>query len=364
MRQAISVLLIVWRSLLAGGLCLLVNTAEAQSTAHLANLFTAIVPASRQNEASRQDAQRRALRQVFIRVSGMPEIDAHPAIDAALEQVDSFITRYGFLRRPIPGQSELQLYFEASFDSASILKLLRRENITIWSATRPKILAWVGVSDANGRRILDAAGADLPTSALQNQAEIRGIPILLPVMDLSDLEYVDAATVFENVESALRLATKRYKPEGMMVLRLVKDDGWWEVEWSFFLDKDALREKFRANSLDSAVRKSVDLLANNLALRYATLNLEQIQGTGEPVIHWVQISRVRNLKTCTDIIDFFHTIGSVQNVQLVRLGHESLLLSMYSNVSRGHLLRLIELNYRLQESQNSDTQTMRFVWRG
>lgn len=363
MRQTISVLLTVWRHLLVGGLCLLVNTGEAQNTTR-ADLFTATVPVDRQNEASRQEAQRRALKQVFIKVSGVPAIEAHPAIDAALEQVDAFITRYGFLRRPIPGQNEWQLYFEASFDSASILKLLRRENLTVWSAARPKILAWVGVSDADGRRILDAASTDLPASVLLNQAEIRGIPLLLPVMDLPDLEYVDTTTVFENVESALRLATKRYKPEGMMVLQLIEDGGWWEARWLFFWGKDALKEKFRATSLDSVVRKSVDLLANNLALRYATSNLGQTQGTGEPVIHWVQIDRVRNLKTYAEITDFFHTIGSVHNVQLVRLDYESLLLSMHSNVPRNHLLRLVKLNYRLQEAQNSDAKVIRLFWRG
>lgn len=329
-----------------------------------ATLFTARVPVERQDVASRVSGQRRALEQVFVKVSGTVSIASHPSVRTALQQAESFVTRFGFLRRPAPGQTELQLFLEASFDSARVLRLLRSADLPVWTARRPRILAWVALSDAQGERVLDAASEDFAVAVLLEQAEIRGIPVLLPVMDMLDIEYVDSATVLKNLEGSLQLATKRYGTEGMMTLGLVEGSDGWLVQWSLFWNNKVFSEKIPHRDLEKALRESIDLLAGRLALDYIDLGSTEVGAVGEVKTQWIQVNKVHNLKIYHEVVKFLSETRGISDVQLVRVSNESMLFSIQSGLSREHLLRFFQLNYRLQPLASTDPLVIRLFWNG
>ncbi len=348
---------VIWVFL--GCLCLSYSVQAQES-----ELFTARVAVERQDSAARKAGQRKALEQVFVKVSGVSGIVSHSAVATAVDRVEEYVTRFGFLSEPLPGRSEIQLYMNASFDSAKILRLLRSENLPVWTGSRPRILAWVALSDSQGKRILDAASEEFATAILLDQAEIRGIPILLPIMDLVDSEYVDATAVLDNLDASLRLATRRYRTEGMLALGVTEDTASWSANWSFYWDQEIFVEQMSARDPEDILRRSVDLAVDRLALRYATLAPGQGDEHGEARTQWIQVNRVRDLRIYSEILDFFSEISGIDSIQLVRVNGESLLFGIRSRHTRDHMLQLLKLNYRLQQSPDSDPAVIRLFWNG
>lgn len=345
------------------GLCYVLVATYSQ--AQEASLFSGRVQVPRQDIASRTLGEREAFAQMLVKISGLPDIVNHSSVAQALDQPSDFITRFGFSRKAVPGEIGLKLFLEVSFDSTSVLKLLRTAALPVWDADRPRVVAWIGVDDVNGRRLLDASSTDDAAGFLLDQADVRGVPLFLPLMDLLDREYVDTSVVFDSTaaRSTLLSASERYSSGGMLVMRLTENlDGQWSVDWEFWWDGEQLREVSDNLTMEQAVRIGVDWVTDRLVGQYAVVT--QAPEVGANAVHWVQVNRVRSLATYQAVLGFFEGIGIVSDVHLARVENEALLLGVWGASSREQLLQLIRLNRRLKELPTSDSLVIRLNWTG
>lgn len=325
------------------------------------SLFTATVPIKNRAEKHRIRAEKEAFERVLVRVSGLSAVASHPIVAEALDNAKSFITRFGFFSRAVPNEVNLQLFMEASFDSDSVLELLRSENLPIWSARRPNVLVWLGVHDADGHRIVGAGDHAVSVETLLDQATVRGVPVLLPLMDVLDFEYIDSADLFNDAQDVLRVASERYDPEGVLIIKMVERSGSvWSASWEFLWDGEEMLEVTDVLELRDGITGGIDWMVDRLVERFAVIaNPDAID---EEEVQWIQINRVPNLKVYTDVLSFFEEISTVTDVQLVRIEQESLLLSVRGISSREQLLQLIRLNRNLRELPGNHGLVVRLTW--
>jgi len=58
--------------------------------------------------------------------------------------------------------------------------------VPIWGKQRPSTLVWLVVEDEGGRRLIGTDEESEYLSVLKERASVRGIPMLIPLLDLED----------------------------------------------------------------------------------------------------------------------------------------------------------------------------------
>lgn len=328
--------------------------AQTQET----DLFLTSVPIERRNIAARRIAEREAFERVLIKVSGSLTIALNPVINAALDRADDFILRFEFSRKLVPHKPEPQLFLKVGFDATSVLELIRSQALPVWDSGRPSILAWIVVEDEDEYRILDAVYSDVLTHTLLEQADIRGLPLFLPLFDLE--QHIDPYVVFDERWELLTEAAARYGLDSMLVMTLIQEGGHWAMDWSFFWDGEASVAAGEANSLGTAMRRVVDWIADRLVSQYAITGQSNLTDT--EAMQLVQVNQVSDLKAYAAVVEFFETISSVTNVQLVHVDGETLLFGVRGSGSKEQLLQLIRLNRNLRVAYGNNPSVIRLIW--
>lgn len=338
--------------------CLLFSVSSSQ--AQDASLFSATVAVNGSDVASSASGKRDALARVLTRVTGEKAIVNHEAVQSTLANADDYVTRFNFSRERGAGADD-QLFMDVSFDVQSILSFLREANLPVWDGLRPRLLVWIAIDDAGDRYMLDATNRQQYSAVLLDQADYRGVPVLLPLMDLIDLRYVDIQQIMIGSSSPLRTAAERYNPGATMVLIItMAPAGGWQLRWELWQGDTPENQVGTAATLSAAIRLGIDWTADRLALPHT----EAVAPVVKVRERWVQVNAVSDFHSYTELKDFFSQVNGVSSVQLVRISNESLLLSVRGDVSWQQLLRVVRLSSRLAELDSSDTTVLRLLWKG
>ena len=254
--------------LMIGGLMLLAAPVMAED---VPGLFEAEVPVESQDRELRDAAIQAALQQVLVRVSGRQMVLTVTGIEAALEQANRYVQQFRYREREnaASGEASSQVLW-VRFDKRAIEQLLHDNRLPVWGRTRPATLVWLVVDDRQKRQLLSN---DMQTPAreiLERQAELRGIPLRLPLMDLADRSVVGVSDVWGNFEDNLLQASARYQPEAVLVGRVFKTyANNWNARWTLY--QDGRRQDWTASGegLGDAIQPGISQLADQLAARFA-----------------------------------------------------------------------------------------------
>ncbi|MDJ0750332.1 MAG: DUF2066 domain-containing protein [Woeseiaceae bacterium] len=195
------------------------------SAVEMPTLFTAEVPLDKEADNPRADAYSAALVEILQKVSG-----TDVARDSELVE-DLFPNPASYVMQFRPGADE-SLW--VSFDGEAIENTLRSAGLTFWGAERPLTLVWLAVDWGQGTR--EIVGSDDPDrtqdesrSINRNRllrermleiAEKRGLPIVFPLLDTTDLQSVSFADIWGEFDDPILDASKRYDANSVLIGRI------------------------------------------------------------------------------------------------------------------------------------------------
>mgnify|MGYP000411600620 CR=1 FL=1 len=206
-------------------------------------LYTAEVPLDREARDPRSEAYDAALRQVLLRVSGSELVGDEELLAQLFPNPQAFVTQFR------PG-SEDSLW--VSFDGQAIERVLRNAGQPIWGADRPLTLVWLAVDWGQGEREIIAA--DDPERMEQESRSIdrnrmirqrlldiadrRGLPLVFPLLDTTDLQSVTFADIWGGFDSAVLDASQRYDADSVLIGR-IRAASTQSNRWSYYFgDED------------------------------------------------------------------------------------------------------------------------------
>ncbi len=164
-------------------------------------LFTAEVPLDEEADDPRADAYEAALVEILGRVSGT-EVAMNPELVEEL-----FPSPASYVMQFRPGADD-SLW--VSFDGQAIESTLRNAGLTFWGAERPLTLVWLAVDWGQGTREIigsddpertEAESRSIDRNRLLRErmleiADKRGLPIVFPLLDTTDLQGVTFADIW------------------------------------------------------------------------------------------------------------------------------------------------------------------------
>lgn len=243
--------------LLVGCLSLVSLAGHAEN---LKGLYQVRQPVNGQAPQERDRATQAALDTLVLRLTGDPKAAQNPGLAAIRKDPQQIISQYGF----DAGPPEV---LKVDFDPASTEQALRRAGLSLWGASRPSILSWWLNDSADSSSLIgDGQAAAAP---LRTAAQHRGLPLRLPLADLSE-QLVATAPVLDGADPApLRSASERYNADALLAVHAREDGGQWQAKWQLWLGEQ--KEAGSVQGADQAAIADAVMLAvaERLAPRFA-----------------------------------------------------------------------------------------------
>lgn len=220
--------------------------------APVSGLYQVREPVADQESASRDEAMQRALQTLVQRLTGDSRAIQNPGLDGLRKDPQQIVSQFGY-----EGDALL-----VDFDPASTERLLRGAGLPLWGANRPMILAWWLSETAEGSQLVGESQAG--AAPLREAAQHRGLPLRLPLADLSEQLVATPESFAANDPQALRDASERYGADALLAVRAREADGKWQAQWRLWLGEE--REQGNAEAADQAALADAVMLAVNQRL--------------------------------------------------------------------------------------------------
>jgi len=219
------------------------------------DLYEAEVPVESQSAVEHADAVRQALAAVLVRVTGRPGMAADPALSGLLEKAENFVQQSGYTADDM---------LRVGFDGAALRDALLDAGQPVWGSERPATVLWLAFDSGAGRRTLIGADSDSDVvELLESIATLRGVPLVLPLLDSEDLSRVSFSDVWGNFDEALLAASERYGADAVLVGRAARaSDGRMLVRWTQHFRGQ--RDEWRG-SLEDGIQRAADRYAETFA---------------------------------------------------------------------------------------------------
>ena len=335
-----------------------------QAATEVDGLYEASVPVFTQGKEERKLAIRSAFENVIIKVSGDRNAVALLELAGVLENVVPFVEQYSYDKLPQESaQPDIDLNMQetelqptrllwARFDEAEVNRILQQNNLPVWSRVRPMMLVWLAVEDAGMRYIVDSGSvSDIPIE-LEKLSKKRGVPTMLPLMDLEDQQNVRVTDIWGNFNEPVKLASERYQPEAILVGRLLHDrSGGWRGRWTFYGDEKSMGVHWSniASSQPELIAAGVNGASDWLAQRFAHVFSELEE---DNVL--LTISDVTQLGHYARVQKYLEKLPSVTQAQAIRVEEDNITYQLKLKSGTEDLLQSIKLGKALVPVETSN----------
>ncbi len=329
---------------MATGVAVVLSAAAPARAAEVADLYTIRVPVDQSEPDWREQAYRRALSQVLVRVTGQRAAAGDPGLDALFEDPARLVQGY---RR---GADET---LWVSFDGRAIAARLREAGRAVWGSERPVTLLWLAVDRGGGDRDLIAAGDEPPSAALparsaqppdgadpdrflrqrvEDVARARGLPLVWPLLDAEDRGSVAFSDVWGGFEQPVLEASARYGANSILLGR-IDADGRQLPRWTWYFGGE--QRQWRA-SVEDAVHRVADLMAGQLA------------AVGDERARSVRltVTGVEDLAAYADVSRYLASVSVVRELRLEQLADNALTYRLELLGAPDRLGRVLRLSGR------------------
>lgn len=311
--------------------------------AEVTGLFEAEVAVNSQLQQERQAAIDSGLVSVLVKVTGNSEIALSPGVPELLKRSPQLVQQYRYQVEQLPNpdgtQPLEQMWLWLRYDEAAIVQALQELGIPTWARTRPGTLVWLAVERGGRRYLVDEQDAQL-RSALKREASRRGVPLVLPLMDLEDQSNIKVSDVWGNFQDNIAAASGRYAADAILVgrLRALDSKGTrWDARWSY--SQGGLVYNWgQSGALQAVIANGIDGVADTLASKFV-LNSNVQQGEVQ-----VLVTGVRTVEDYARSDAFLRNFDPVTEVQATQVWPDKVLFTVMLHGDRNLLKQLIHLS--------------------
>jgi len=178
------------------------------------DLYQASVDVDSQARDLREQAIKSALSGVFLKVGGKKSVLSHEVLIKATKRASRYVSQYRYQRK------DDQLSIVVSFNEGQINQLFEQANLALWGSLRPQVLLWLIDEQGASRSIVASTADSILPESISDFSTQRGLPIIMPLMDLTDNEQVAINDFWQYFPEQVQQASMRYFADTVVVMRL------------------------------------------------------------------------------------------------------------------------------------------------
>ncbi len=305
------------------------------------SLYEAEVPVATQSEMARKAVLPEALQQVLVKVTGSNQVLTNPKIKLEQANLPALLQEFSYA----PSISGYTL--KVKFDPNGVNDLLKTAGVATWGIERPLLLIWlVHETPSQPAQIIDNESTENVLAVLQENARQRGIPILLPTLDLATLNQVTVADVVTPNLAVLQAAAKRYNTDNMLTMSITELGGQFNLK----AQMGSANWNLQAPTLEELLKTFINQLAEKLAGQYSTVVSETIQG--QVTLKVVGITHHDDFRR---LMQYLKRLPPVADIEPQQISGQEVVLSLTLRSSPQSLVQAISAETKLTATSTAFT---------
>lgn len=339
---------------------LLITVSSSAAAVKVKSIYQAQIPVGSQSAADKAKAAQQGLIQVLIKVSGNGQImEKNPVLKNSLSQAEKLAQEYRY-SAPSSDDKGAPYILNIRYDAAGVNHILQDSGTPTWGMNRPLILVWLAFEGPNqSPDIVDSTTPNLQT-LLRNTAKLRGLPVILPTMDVTDLGQVSANDILAKSVTKLQAASQRYNSDAILIGHLMQVNDDYTSQWRLIMGDDQWNWDFKGKSTQDILTQVMNNIADTLSGRYATVVTNSVQS--ELTLKVAGIKRQGDLM---ELMKYLQHLTPVAEVQLVSVTGSDIVLNISLRGSKDSFVQALALGKNLtltsKETQN-DEDALSYQW--
>ncbi len=309
------------------------------------DMHAAAVPVDGQGAAERERGFREALGEVIVRMTGVSGSRANPEVRDLISNPDRFVQTYRYRtldddeRERLAEREDLaeapSHELRVTFSGSRLEEALRASEVPVWGKPRPELLLWVGVDDGRERYIVGEDDGEDARHVLAEQAERRGLPLLLPLLDLEDRDRIGFIDIRGPFLDAIEAASARYGADTRLigyVNRRGEDE--WIGDWTLLDGDRETRWRMRAQERDTLLAAGVDGATDRIASAAAGR-------VGERITLRIHVGAIGSMADYVRVAEYLGGLARVEQVAVASLDADTVRFDMVFDGRLNQLQRAI-----------------------
>ena len=303
-----------------------------------------------QGEEARLASAQRSLLTVLSRTSGLASVPRGAVITEALKNPARYYTQYVYFdplavtesqRQRIDrgeDQSSTDLALRFEFQPGAIKQLARDAKLPIWWSRRPLTMVWMVLDEPSGRAVVEH-GTQVIRRELDAAANQRGLPTLLPMMDLQDSLLVNPSVVWGRFTDVLDQASRRYAASqyllGRFSVQEILGERLYTGEWLIRSEVGESSQFVRGLDIENLVTLGIDMATQSVLDQHLVF-------TDTPRQQDLRVLGVASIGAYADVLDYLESLEFIDDVAVLGVQQQTLALSLATVASDEQLRALLQ----------------------
>lgn len=270
------------------------------------SLYDAELPIYDRSAEQRDEIIKKAFENVLTRVSGTTQVLSIEDIEQSVAEYEKYVSRYTYKRIPKQG-----LQLQVMFDENMVNGLLEKAQQAYIHKNRPLTL-FLLVKEEQGQLKMIGGESDAGlTSQIERMAEQRGIPVVLPLMDLTDQNHFQPQDILARDIDALQSTVQRYGAEEVIVGKVSELGAEYQVDWQFMGHETPANQSAAQESLEQAFHAVFENMVTYFHAQYSNKNDPQGQ------MIELQVTGIQSLQDYAKISAYLRQLAAIHQVNVV-----------------------------------------------
>jgi hypothetical protein len=323
-------------------------------------IYQAEIPVASRSDQDRNNAVKTALAQVLVKVSGNSQIlGTNAALKANLAHADDLVQEFSYATG-LKTAVTAPLFLEVRFDPETINKLVRDAGAPVWGQSRPVILVWLAnEAPDHPADIVDSSDSTLQIT-FKNLAVARGLPVIFPTMDASELTKVTALDVINQSVPTLQAAAGRYGSNAILMGHMTQSATGISSQWTLLLGEERWEWTIAGKTPPEVLGTLVNNISDTLAKRFATVQTNPVSSR---II--MTVSGLKQQTDLSDVMSYLQQQSSVADVQLKSVNGTEVVLDVKLRNEANVFTQALALGTNLAAVGTGEAQdgTLHYQWK-
>lgn len=314
----------------------------------LQDLFQAEILVPDQSNDNKSLAIKAGFEQVLIRVTGDSLIKKNPYINSNLRRAEYYVQDFNYL---LPSPSSAQYLLRIHYNSNDILYLLKKAGLSFWQKNRPLLLAYVIINDQNQTSlIIDNESTNDVFNLLKKQSKNCGLPLIFPVMDMTDVNSISTDEILHMNIPVLKQAAKRYQPDGLLIGNIEQTAKSWTSTWRLVLNEN----QWDWTTSDT---NSENLIATALSQANQFLLKQRMEEEKNKAESWfdLEIVSLVERQDLNNLLIYFKKFSAIKEIVLSEVSDEVVIFKVHLQGPLEAFQKYAALNPSLRLEQSEST---------
>lgn len=312
------------------------------------SLYEAELPVSteqQQGTAFQSLIAKEAFRDVLIKATGSESILTEPNIANALDDADKYVSQISYGQSPTFARM-----VKVKFSENMIKSLLAKANKSVWSQNRPLTLVWLIMEENNALKWVSEDSLSDVKQQLANVANRRSLPILFPMLDLTDTAIVTEQDVLNNNFEPLKRAASRYNTQTILLGKIRSKEQGLTAEWTLLKGEESIAWNNTEGDIPGIFNKVIDDLSHKLQGESGEVSVPIVVQSYNVLL---AVSGLLNVEQYAKVVNYLKKLPSVTDVEVAETKEDKTIFDLHTTASKDTIVRTIAHDNFLLENLDS-----------